>query len=336
MKPRLVWRCGTVWLASLAALDAVAAIQITQLSVTEPRAFGYQVGDLVTRRVTLDAPAGLALDAGSLPQTGRRGTAIELRRLAWHSTNDGAGKRYEIELEYQIFAAPREVRTLELPVLHLRLEGQPRAEERPQADDIRRPPPKGVESSGKATSTQEVRVDAWPVTVAPLVPVEVSPRRGLGELQPDAPAPLIDTSALRLRLIVWGVVAALLLGYLAHVYLGLPWWARRGLPFTQAWQALRALSATPSAEQRREAFRRVHEALNRTAGKVVFEPGVDAFLAAEPKFVRLRDDLRCFFSASHREFFGTVEGDAPGAATVDGRWLREFCRRCRDVERGAA
>ena len=50
---------------------------------------------------------------------------------------------------------------------------------------------------------QEVRVEAWPVTVSPLVPEDVSPRRGLGELQPDAGPPLIDIWPVRWRLIAY-------------------------------------------------------------------------------------------------------------------------------------
>jgi uncharacterized protein len=41
------------------------------------------------------------------------------------------------------------------------LDADAEGEERPQADDIRRPPPEGVESSGKATLTQEGRFYVW-------------------------------------------------------------------------------------------------------------------------------------------------------------------------------
>jgi mxaA protein len=208
-------------------------------------------------------------------------------------------------LDYQLMLSPAQPRTLELPTLTLRFQGQPRA--------------------------QELRIEAWPVTVSPLVQVDVSPRRGLGELQPDTPPPRIDTSATQHRLIAYAALSVLLLAYLAYVYIGLPWWSQAHRPFTQAWRSLRELG-TDSAELRwREAHQLLHEALNRTAGEVVFEHGIDRFIGAHARFEPVRGDLLRFFQLSRRVFFA----DAPPAA-AEWTWLIEFSRRCRDAERGVA
>jgi mxaA protein len=289
---------------ALACALACAAAPLALLHATtrEPRAFGYQVGDLVSRTVTVRVPEGLVLVEASVPQPGARGQALELRSVARESASESAGRRIEITLDYQVFLAPPQVRTLEMPPFTLRFKGLPR--------------------------DQEVRVEAWPVTVAPLVPLEVSPRNGLGELQPDAAAPLIDTTAARHRLIGYGIVLTLLTGGLAFVYLGVPWWSRTHRPFAQAWRALRHVPRT----ERHTAFRHVHEALNRTAGEVLFAPGIDRFIAAQPRFEPLRDDLTDFFERSRLEFFG----DGAQQPSDDAAWLLAFCRRCRDVERGSA
>jgi mxaA protein len=213
-----------------------------------------------------------------------------------------------LTLGYQVFLSPREVRTLEMPPVLLRFTGGPRP--------------------------QTLRIDAWPVTVAPLVPLEVSPRHGLGSLRPDAAAPLIDTRASRWRLAVYGVVAAALLAYLAHVYLALPWLARRARPFGRAWLALRGLSASSSSDELRVAMQRMHQALNTTAGRVVFENGVDGFVETHPRFGPLRADLLDFFARSRREFFGDARGGLGDA--VEASWLLALCRRARDAERGSA
>ena len=271
----------------------------------EPRAYGWQVGDVMTRRITVEAAAAFRFDSNSLPRPGRQGAAFELRQVSWDSESAAGGQRHRLRLEYQVFLSPVAVRTLELPPLLLRFDTDGR--------------------------TQDVRVDAWPVTVAPLVPVDVSPRRGLGELQPDAPPPLIDTRAAWQRL--WGIaaVAALLLAYLAQVTLGLPWLARRQRPFAMAWRALRSLPAGDAQAQRRAAFICLHEALNRSADGALFEPGLDAFIAAQPRFAALRDELAAFFPSSRLEFFGHEEAAADTLPR-----LRDFCRRARDAERGAA
>jgi mxaA protein len=302
---RLAWVFAFVFVFAPATVGAAAPAMQLDASTVEPRAFGYQVGDVVSRAVHVHVPNGLRLEEASLPQPGARGKAIELRSVARRSRAEPGGQRIELTLEYQLFLAPPQTRTLELPTFTLRFQGEPRA--------------------------QDIRVDAWPVTVAPLVPVEVSPRRGLGEMQPDAAAPLIDTSGARKRLLVYAGGLLLLLGYLGHVYVGLPWWSRTRRPFTQTWRALRRMSPASPEPQWRKAFQRLHEALNATAGEVVFEPGIERFIRAQPRFQPLRDDLATFFAHSRRVFFAQAAPTDP-----ERRWLIEFCRRCRDAERGAA
>lgn len=284
--------------AGAAAATANDAVTLDLQSV-EPRAFGYQVGDLVQRRFTIRVPPGLALDEASLPRPGARGTALELRAVERRA----AAQREDLLLVYQVFLAPTAVRTLEMPSLTLRFAGSPR--------------------------DQDLRIDAWPVTVAPLVPVDVSPRRGLGELQPDTEPPLLDTAPTRARLIAIAAGIAALLGWLAAVYFGLPWSDRRRRPFTRAWRRVRALPAAPAQAPWRDACRQVHAALDETAGAVLFERDVRAFGERHPAFAGLRDDIRRFLQLSRREFF------ADGAHEVgDAAWLVGFCRRCRDAERG--
>lgn len=278
-----------------AASDALGA------SSDEPRAFGYTVGDVVSRRITLRVPDGLELDPESLPRAGARGRALELQRVVLHKTL--AGVPDALQLDYQVFLAPREVRVLEMPPIELRFAGV-----RPQT----------------------LRIDAWPVTVAPLAPAEPSAREGLGEMRPDREPPQLDTAATRVRLAAEVGAMLLLLGYLASVYLVLPWSAQRRRPFGRAWKTLAALPQRPDATQRRAAFEHVHAALNETAGEVLFEPGLDRFVAARPRFAPLREDLARFFANSRAEFFAGSDDAA------DARWLVAFCRRCRDLERGAA
>jgi mxaA protein len=148
--------------------------QGVHVQADEPRAFGYQVGDTVQRHVTVTAGAGLGArrQLAAAPGSARRRTRAAAPDRP--CTAADGGRRHEFDLQYQVFISPPAVRTFEIPSFRLRFNGPQRSE--------------------------EVLVEAWPVTVAPLVPPEASPRRGLGELRPDvAPAP-IDDRALRLRL----------------------------------------------------------------------------------------------------------------------------------------
>lgn len=284
---------------------AAAHAQGVRVDADEPRAFGYQVGDLVERRVVVHVPAGWTLDRASIPQPGGRGHSIELRRVDHRERGEPGGTRHELRLQYQVFVAPAAVRTLETASFRLRLQGPGRQE--------------------------EARVEGWPVTVAPLVPVEVSPRRGLGEWQPDAPVPRVPTAPFERRLAVWSALAALVALGLLILYAGPPWRAWRAQPFGRAWRALRRLPAQPPEADWRAACRTLHEALNASAGEVLFEAGLARFVAAKPGFQALHDDLLRFLRLSRAQFFG----GEPRAAD-DAAWLRTLARRCRDAERGLA
>lgn len=326
------WRGGVPWVSMAAAAIAMVALTAAlagatgpsdwQVETVEPRAYGHRVGDVVVRRVTVFVPAGHVLDEATLPRTDRRGMPIELRRLTREpgTPDAGGGGRLRLTLTYQVFIAPAEVRTFELPHFVLRFDPLPTA---------------------AAQRPQEVRIDGWPLTVSPLVPLEVSPRQGLGEWQPDAPPPLIDTRAAELRLLAYSAVAVVLLAGLALRHIGMPWVARQRQPFNAAWRALKALPPpTPAAAapaQRRQAFQQLHAALNQSAGEVVFEQTIDRFIAEQPRFAGLRDDLALFFQRSRAEFFGppgaadSSAGEGAGARA----WLIAFSRKCRDAERGA-
>lgn len=292
-------------LPALLLAGAAAQAQVVRVDADEPRAYGYHVGDLVERRVVVHVPAGWTLDRGSIPQPGGRGRSIELRRVDHREQGESGGTRHELQLQYQVFLAPSVVRTLETASFRLRVQGPGRQE--------------------------EARVEGWPVTVAPLVPVEVSPRRGLGEWQPDAPVPRVPTAPMEQRLVLWGALAALVALGLALAYAGPPWRAWRSQPFGRAWRSLRGLPAQPADADWLAACRTLHEALNATAGEVLFEGGVARFVAAKPGFQALHDDLVRFLRLSRAQFFG----GAPRAAD-DAAWLRTLARRCRDAERGLA
>ena len=287
----------------LAGAAPVQAAEVLRIEASEPRAYGYQAGDRVQRHVSVWAPDGWVLDEASLPRPGGRGQAIELRQVATRMRAEDGGRRIDLDLEYQVFLAPARVRTIEIPSFRLRY--------------------------AVAGRQEEPLVEAWPVTVAPLAPADPSPRRGLGEMQPDRAPPLLDGTAARQRLQAAGAAAAALLAWLAWIHLGPPWRAARNRPFGVAWRQLRRLPAEPDAAQWRDACRQLHEALNRSAGTVLFEAGLPRFLQAHPAFASVGDDLALFLQASRREFFG----DGTMAA-IDGAWLQRLCRRCHDAERG--
>ena len=271
-----------------------------QVRTIEPRAFGHRVGDVVEREIVIDIPGRLTLVEDSLPSVGPQGPVLELRSLARKTQATATGQRLRLLLRYQVFAAPVAVRSYELPKLQLRFDGLPRAE--------------------------ELRIETWPLVVAALAEEQASSRHGLGELRPDIGPPLRDAGVERGVLWACATLAALLLAYLALVYLGLPWRGRRQRPFTRAFRAVQALGEGDW----RAACRALHAAFNQTAGRTVFVESVDGFIAQAPRFGALHDDIRRFFMGSQTAFFT----DAPASEAPPRDWLLAFARACRDAERG--
>lgn len=309
--PRLLLALCSVCVAALCPapgpaqdLSNLASNLASNISTDEPRAYGYQVGSRFSRRITVQVPAHWLLDPASLPTT-RRGQAIELRQVKLSSSRVGGLTQHELVLDYQVFLAPLAARTLELPPWLLRFD-----------------------AAGKA---EELRIDAWPVVVAPLLPAAESPRTGLGDMQPDMPGPLIPTQGAQRRLGAYAGVALALVGWLALVYLGPPWRAARQRPFGRAWRELRRLPPQPGAAQWQAALRCLHGALNRSAGAATFSQTLPAFIHAQPRFAPLQTELAGFLQRSQQVFFDPDAGQAQGP---DAEWLKTLSRRLFDAERG--
>ena len=254
--------------------------------VDEPRAYGHWVGDVVERTIRLELPAGLRLRGDSVPVPGRRGQALELREALHEGPHDAP--RQTLTLRYQVFAAPLQPRVLELPPVLLEFE------------------PIG---GGRV---QTLRIDAWPLQLAPLGPEEAANRRGLGPLQPDADAPPLDTRAIRLRggLALSGLLL-MLLG-LAWVLLLRPRLLRQRQPFARLRRELATLPPQALADDPRAVFARVHAALRAQAGRNLLARDLPAYLDARPGLAPLADELLAFHQASETLFFQPGAGAAPG------------------------
>jgi mxaA protein len=282
-----------------------AESDVIKLRVEDPRAFGHQVGDVLTRRIVIDVPRRLRLDETSLPTPGRVGQSFELRDVRHSQGPSWTGRRHVLLLRYQVFRAVEKPRVLDLPAFVLRFAGEPRGE--------------------------EWRIDYAPVGLAPIAPAEPVLRQGLGMLRPDVPPGFIDTRGERLRVAVYGAIAAGLLIYLSYVVWGWGWWQRRQRPFSQALRRLRALQGGRDGEAAHEAWRLTHAALDATAGRVMDAGSMDRFIAMTPHYAPLAEELRWFFGRSQAVFFA---GEASGDGDV--QRLIALCRRGQAIERGLA
>ena len=298
----MTWRAIAGWSAlvsaACAALPASAApaVAVPQLQASEPRAYGWHLGDVVERDLLLQLPPGWVLVADSLPVPRATGRSLELRSLQRHSSSG----QERLQLRYQLMRSPDAPRVVEIAPLVLQLRGPQRSE--------------------------SLRVEAWPLLVSPLVAAEPPNRRGLGPLQPDRPPPWPDDAWRRPRL---AAEAALLLAAaagLARARWG-AWWRRRPQrPLAQAARALRRLPRQPhqpDAATLQAALRRVHAALNASAGRVLLADGLDAYCRQHPALAPHRDELQAFLALSDAVFFAGAAAPADSADQLR-RWLARW------------
>jgi mxaA protein len=292
------WVLATL-LALAPAVPAVAddAALSPTLTTEEPRAYGWQLGDVLTREVLVTLPDGWRLLDDSLPAVRANGRSLELRAIE-RQRLDG-GRRERLRLHYQVMRSPPDLKALEIAPLQLRAQGPQR--------------------------TENLRLEAWPVVVAPLAPPEPVARRGLGDLQPDRPPPLPEDRQRGLRLAVEAALLLLAGAGFAHARWG-AWW-RRGpqRPLAAAARAVRRLPRQPAAPALQAALRAVHAGLNHSAGQVLLAADLPGFLARRPALAPHQAELRQFFALSDAVFFAGQQAPDDAAAQLRG-WLTRWAR----------
>lgn len=285
----------------LAACSGASRQALHDFQLQTPRPFGYVIGDTIHHRIVLETRAGMVLEPGSLPAKGRLNRWLQLNDVSV-STQDGAeGKRYQIDLLYQQFYAPLEVKELSIPGFTLRFQQHGQTLEQPVA--------------------------AWAFTVAPLRELVARQDQHGEYMRPDQAPAMLDKHAIVLRLASALAVALALALRLAWLYGYLPGLPRRSL-FKRALRQLQPMGLP----QLPQALGAVHAAFNGLHGKPVFLHKLADFYQHHPEYRGLADELAWFFDYSNRYFFGD-------ASTMpqehDLQKLKTLCLHCREVERGS-
>jgi len=269
---------------------------VSYFNVETPRPFGYVNGDEIPQRIVIETRSGISLQPGSLPAKGQINRWLNLNRVTVKQT----GQRYQIDLLYQVFYAPLEVKSLTLPGFTVQL------------------------SQGEKSISQNV--PAWTFTLSPLREL-VARQSEQGEyMRPDVPPPLLtDTQAL------YGLsanlsVAALIAAYLGYLYGCFPGMSRRTV-FKRALRKLAELSKTDMAQ----ALTIVHHTLNSLNGQPLFSNRLGEFYRRNPQYLQINAQLLWFFRYSNRYFFS----DGMIAVAQDFQQLKDLCEQCRKIERGS-
>jgi len=286
---------------------------VVTLQVQEPsHKTGYTVGDVLTRHLIVTIKKPYKLIPESLPIVGYekkykgQPLGIDLSDLK-HTEKDESGQViHDITLSYQVFTNSVVAKPGALPTEYLRLIN--------------------TESNGK--EVVKFRIPSWEFVISPLsifgqVKVEDDMDGFRGPL-------LLDASAEKKRLKILLTLFGLSLLGLLYILGKHAWLPRMGGPFAKAFRAIRQLPNDQAGIQ--AAVSKVHESLNATSGSSLFSDNLDAFLEKKPAFKAIKHEIEQFFGLSRHIFFEPNAKHDIGNEPI--QWLAEFCRRCRDCERG--
>lgn len=249
---------------------------------TVDRAFGLQLGDLVTRSVRASGNAG-QFAPDKLPEPGPISAWVNLLSIEIDERADQAGDATWLTLTYQITGAAPTVTLVYLPVLQL---------------------------LGAAEKEPPVlaRLDAMPVSVSPIMGEHPFQRTGLGDLQPDALVQVVPSSAWQQLMWIMAALATLLTALL----LGRLWWRQRPdqqTPFVQASISLKTERALGLA------YQHLHRAFDRTARQSMMLDDIPAFVESNPAYKKMQAQIDEFFAASRNQFF--KKSSFPNAGEMD-------------------
>jgi mxaA protein len=273
---------------------------VSAFIVHTPRPFGYVLGDEIPQQIILDTDSDVDLQTSALPAKGALNRWLELKHVAWQKTEIASGWRYVIDLNYQIFYAPLEVKMLKIPGFALQLSQQ-----------------------GKISSQA---VPDWAFTVAPLRELAVRKADNGEYMRPDArPNQIVATNA-QINFGLSTSLALAIAGYLAYLYGYFPI-LNRSRVFKQA---LRKISRLGKGDMG-QILATVHYAFNQLNGKPLFQVQLADFLSRHPEYAALKVQLEWFFAYSNRYHFGhslvVIEDDVVR--------LKNLCQHCRAIERGS-
>lgn len=288
--------CLLLIVALLSACSGALRQPISEFVMQTPRPFGYFIGDEIKHRLIVEVRSGLLLKEESLPTVGELNRWLQLKRIDKHKTADG----WVIELVYQVFYAPREVKMLSIPGFKLQF------------------------SQGGQTIEQAVA--AWNFTLSPLKELAVRKDEGHDYMRPDAVPEPLSSDAIGTRLYTSLSLTIGVAGYLAFLYGYFPAWPRRRI-FKQACRQLQRLDERDTEQ----GLAVLHMALNSLHRRPLFKHQLADFYQNHPEYRMLAAELNGFFEYSNQVFFA---GQRDYRAE-DWRKLTQLCQQCREIERGS-
>lgn len=284
--------------AVLSGCSGLLLPSISRFEFQTPRPFGYVIGDEIRHRLVIETRQDVKLNPDSLIKPGALNRWLNLNKL--EVVNDADHGELVLDLYYQAFYAPNEVKMLTVPSFTLRFN-----------------------QSGKII---EQIVPEWHFTLSPLKELAVrKDEDGLDYMRPDAqPLPLSSNQqwlAVYASLSLAGITGV----YLVYLYGFFPLWPKQRV-FKRA---LGELSRTSPSDLPR-GLAVVHHAFNVLNDQPLFKHRLAGFYESHAEYQTAAEQIDWFFNFSNAVLFAGKQDFAPD----DWQKLLELCRLCRDIECG--
>lgn len=292
---------GTVILLLLALSGCSGKIEkaVSYFSVSTPRPFGYVIGDEIQQQIHVVVRHGFTIDASSLPEKGQINRWLNLKTIQIKKSNVKQGISYQIDLTYQLFYAPLEVKMLTIPSFQLLIN-------------------QGINQVQQA-------VPNWYFTVAPLRELAVR-KDDKGEyMRPDAIAPLFDNQPLINRLIFYFSVLIISAIYLLFLHGHLSSFKRQTI-FKRAYQKINRTHH----DSTEKLLKIMHQALNELNQAPVFKHTLNDFFKQHKAYTQLNAELNWFYDYSNQYHFS----QQPSLDQQSNDKIRHLCKQCLAIERG--
>ena len=272
---------------------------ISHFDFQTPRPFGYLIGDEIHHRVIIETRQDTSLNLNSVPTQGEVNRWLNINRVTVSQHNES--RETVIDLSYQVFYAPQEVKMLTIPGFTLQFQ--------------------------QAGKTVEQPVPEWHFTLSPLKELAVrKDDEGYQYMRPDASPRPLSTQSLWIGVYI-SLIAALMTGfYLAYLYGYFPILTRQRI-FKRACSQLASLSEREMGRS----LAVVHNALNTLNGQPLFPHKLNEFYILHPEYKAVKQQIDWFFNFSNQVLFAGWQE----FGTAEWENLKDLCRLCREIERGS-
>lgn len=273
----LVLFCLTILL--LIPTAASAEIKIIQQSLG--RDFGIVVGDQIEHSYIISVPAEYTLSVAMLPTKSDINYWLKLISVNYQEVaSDKSLKKYKIDVVFQTFYAPLDVRVLSTPAVDV--------------------------SFHSGDREQQISLPAWGFSMSPLKETASTTSTtggpSLAFMKPDIPVVAIDTDDLKLQVYLLAL-AVFIMAFIWLVLTGRVFSFARS-PFQLATRQIKKLQARQDENNATHAIYEVHQAFNNVAKQAVFSHQIDEFIVSFPEFGSNKQQITDFYDLSVNILYG--------------------------------